>query len=98
MVKTKEEIMTAIRERIGEDSGDSALELIENISDTIDDYENKIKGDGKDWKAEAEKIDKEWREKYKARFFGKVDEGREESPEIDPEQKALKFEDLFKEE
>ena len=60
--------------------------------------ENKIKGDGKDWKAEAEKIDKEWREKYKARFFGKVDEGREESPEIDPEQKALKFEDLFKEE
>ena len=51
MVKTKEEIMAAIRERIGEDNGDSALELIENISDTIDDYENKIKGDGKDWKA-----------------------------------------------
>jgi len=98
MVKTKDEIMAAIRERIGEDNGDSALELIENISDTIDDYETRIKGDGKDWKAEAEKIDKEWREKYKARFFGKVDEGHEESVDIDTEKKALKYEDLFKEE
>lgn len=98
MVKTKDEIMAAIRERIGEDSGDSALELIENISDTIDDYEARIKGDGKDWKAEAEKIDKEWREKYKARFFGEVDEGREEPVDVDTEKKALKYEDLFKEE
>lgn len=98
MVKTKDEIMSAIRERIGEDSGDSALELIENISDTIDDYETRIKGDGKDWKAEAEKIDKEWREKYKSRFFGKIDEGREESVDVETEKKTLKYEDLFKEE
>ena len=67
-VKSREEIIAEINARIGEDNSDEALALIENVTDTLVDLETRANGDGKDWKAEAEKIDKEWREKYRARF------------------------------
>ena len=38
MVKTKDEIMEEIRAYIGDRSDDQTISLIENISDTIDDY------------------------------------------------------------
>ena len=99
MVKSKDEILTAIRDRIGDDTSDSALSLLEDVTDTITDFESKAKGDGKDWKAEAERIEKEWREKYKARFFG-GEEGVEKSETIvsdEPDEKNYTFESLFEE-
>lgn len=67
-VKSREEILSQINARIGEDNSDEALALIEDVTDTLTDLETRASGDGKDWKAEAERIDKEWREKYRARF------------------------------
>lgn len=96
-VKTREEIMESLRSRFAEDSSDETLALIEDVSDTLTDYDTKAKGDGKDWKAEAERIDREWREKYKARFF----EGGNPAPEPEPEEpedpKVLTYDELFKE-
>ena len=93
-IKSKEDILSAIRERFAEDNSDEAISFIEDVSDTITDLENKAKGDGKDWQAEAKRIDDEWRERYKARFFsGKTAEEPEE--DFDDEPKQLKFEDLF---
>ena len=68
MVKTKEEILKAIKDRIGEDTSDEAIAFLEDITDTINDYENKTK-DETDWKAKYEENDKEWRNKYRDRFF-----------------------------
>lgn len=95
-VKTREEIMESIRSRFAEDTSDEVITLIEDVSDTLTDYENKAKGDGKDWKAEAERIDKEWREKYKARFFGGAPEPEDE-PDEPEDQKILTYDELFKE-
>lgn len=96
-VKTREEIMAQISARIGDDTSDDAIALIEDVTDTLTDLETKAKGDGKDWKAEAEKIDKEWREKYIARFNGKADDNEEiNEPPVD-ENKRLTFEALFEE-
>ena len=50
MVRTKEELLSSIRETFGENTDDNALAIIEDISDTMDSY-----NDGKDWKAEAER-------------------------------------------
>ena len=97
-IKSKEDILSAIRERFAEDNSDETISFIEDVSDTFTDLENKAKGDGKDWQAEAKRIDDEWRERYKARFFStKASEEPEfEEPEFE-EPKPLKFEDLFKE-
>lgn len=77
-VRTRNEVMELINARIGDDTSDEAIAIIEDVMDTLDDYEARI-ADSTDWKARYEQNDKEWREKYKARFF----EPSPESAEID---------------
>lgn len=99
-IKSKDELLASIKARIGEDTSDDALSLYEDLSDTISDFETKAKGDGKDWKAEAERIDNEWRQKYRDRFFngGSGDDDVDPLNPETPDRKQYKFEDLFKEE
>ena len=92
MVRTKEELLSSIREVFGDNTDDSSLAVIEDISDTMDSF-----NDGKDWKAEAERIDKEWRQKYHDRFFNPSNDKDEDPLDAgDPDPKPLRFEDLFK--
>ena len=88
-VKTIDEIMTKVREIIGEDDSDEAIEFVEDISDTLESFSNV-----EDWKTKYEENDKKWREKYRDRFFTskEVEEDDIEEPE---EKEKKKFEDLF---
>ena len=67
-VLTREQMLERIKQRIGEDTSDEALKLIEDVSDTIDDYETKTK-DTTDWEKKYKENDEQWRKKYKDRFF-----------------------------
>ena len=71
---------------------------LENITDTYDELEKRANGDGKDWKAEAQRIDDDWRKKYRERFFSGKDnyDNNDDKPNDDKPQK-LTFENLFKE-
>lgn len=98
MIRTKEELMTLIKEYIGDDTSDKALEIVEDTSDTIDDLST---GDGEDWKSKYDELDKTWREKYKSRFFESTEkEKQEDNEEVEEDEikKDYKYEDLFKEE
>lgn len=100
MIKSKEEILATIKDRIGDDASDEALTLLEDITDTFTDLETKAKGDGKDWKAEAERIDTEWRAKYRDRFFSDPVDDPTPDPEPDSsvdETLSMTFEKLFEE-
>ena len=68
-VLSKEDFLKAIQTRIGEDSSDDAMKFIEDMTDTFDSLTTASTGDGEDWKAKYDELDKTWREKYKARFF-----------------------------
>ena len=96
-VKTREEILTALSARIGDDNSDDAIALIEDVTDTLADAETKAKGDGTDWKAKFEENDKEWRTRYKERFMNSVPDDHDlYEPEPEPEPKKVKtFEELF---
>ena len=97
MVKTKDEILASIKTRIGEDTSDDALALIEDISDSFDDLTTRVSEAG-DWKAKYEENDKAWRNKYQERFFtpSEGDPLMEEITKEEPDKpKVLKFEDLF---
>lgn len=94
-VLNKEELMTKLSARIGEDTSDEAIQLLEDVSDTLADYESKAAGDGTDWKAESERIDREWRERYIARFNGAETEDEPFVPKDEP--KNYTYENLFKE-
>lgn len=89
-VKTVDEIMEKVRERIGEDDSDEAIEFIEDISDTFESFLNT-----ENWKTKFEENDKKWREKYRDRFFTSKEEVEEDEIEEPEEKEKKKFEDLF---
>lgn len=91
-VISKEDLLRRISERIGDDNSDGALSLLEDVSDTIKDFEER---DSEDWKAKYEENDSKWRKKYRDRF---------ENCEPDIEEKKEKetievksYDDLFSE-
>ena len=95
-VKNKDEILEAIKTRVGDNNDDETISLLEDISDTITDLETRA-GGGEDWKTKYEENDKLWRERYTNRFFSKEPEPDPKLyPEPEPEVKKT-FSDLFKE-
>lgn len=93
MIRNKEELISMISQQIGEDNSDEAIALLEDVTDTFNDYELKTK-DNTDWKTRYEENDAEWRNKYKERFMsGSTEIDDEVIPE--PEEKKYTFESLF---
>lgn len=76
MVKTKDEIMEEIRAYIGDRSDDQTIALVENISDTIDDYATHG-----DYDEKLKAVEAEWRRKYIDRFMN----GGENTHEVEDE-------------
>lgn len=100
-VKTKDELIQAVVTRIGEDSSDEAIALIEDVTDTLNDFEIKSNGDGEDWKSKYDELDKMWREKYISRFSDGEPKSEQETkePEDDVEgDEPMTYDDLFEEE
>lgn len=95
MVRSNEEIISMISQRIGEDNSDEAISLLEDISDTLNDYDARTK-DATDWRKRYEDNDKEWRDKYKERFMS-GDSNDDEDEIEEPEVKKYTFDSLFKE-
>lgn len=102
MIKSKDEIMSIIRARIGEEPSEEDTSFVEDITDTINDYETRL-SDSTDWKTKYEQNDAEWRKKYTDRFFSSEGNGENNNlpngennnlPNGDESPKT--FEDLFK--
>ena len=101
-VRTRDEILAAIRSHLGDDTSDDALTIIEDIDDTFKDYETRI---GEDWKGKYDELDAQWRKRYRDRFFQKA--GNEETSSEDvkddneedlkEESKVKDFDELFSE-
>lgn len=94
-IKTRDELIAQISARIGEDTSDEAIALIEDVTDTFDDLSGRANGDGTDWKAEYERNDKEWREKYVARFSSTSDDKDDKVDDKGGNEKEYTYENLF---
>lgn len=84
-----DELIAKIKTKIGEDTSDESIELLEDVTDTFN-----ANNDGEDWKTKYEENDKEWRKKYIDRFSGSG--GNEPEEEEEEEEEKTTFEDLFK--
>lgn len=94
-VRTTEEIMTSLRERMGEDTTDEALEFIADVQDTLNAHDN---SENENWKQKYEENDKEWRQKYRDRFFSGQPAKEEEFEDKDEDPRTkYTYEKLFKE-
>lgn len=106
-VKTVEALLTDVSKALSEQKGDAAIQIYEDIADTVKELEKKAAGDGTDWKKKYEENDKQWRDKYTERFL-KGDTGSDtgtgtdgngkkgdDKGEEEEEEKPLTYEALF---
>lgn len=96
-VVSRDKLLESIRERLGDDTSDQALALIEDVTDTLNDFESRT-NDSTNWKSKYEENDKNWREKYKARFFSAKDDEDDGDDDGEEAPKSLTYDELFKEE
>ena len=90
---SKDELIEKVRKYVGDRKDDETIEIIEDISDSIDSSEADA------WKKKYEENDKMWRDKYISRFVEKKEDEPDTPTEHDEEEKEYNsFEDLFEEE
>lgn len=90
---SKDELIEKVRNYVGDRKDDDTIEIIEDISDSIDSSE------ADEWKKKYEVNDKMWRDKYISRFAEKKEDEPDTLTEHDDEEKEYNsFEDLFEEE
>ena len=97
-VKTREEILESLKTRLGENPDDENISFLEDVTDTLDNFEKRANGDGTDWKSKYEENDANWRKKYTERFFSDEPEpSPKPEPNPKPDDTPRTFSDLFKE-
>lgn len=90
---SKDELIEKIKKYVGDRTDDETIEIIEDISDSVDSSE------ADEWKKKYEENDKMWRDKYISRFVEKKEDEPDTPTEHDEEEKEYNsFEDLFEEE
>lgn len=93
-ILSKDEFLSRINERIGEDNSDEAIAFMEDMSDTYDDMSSRL-SDSTDWKKKYEENDKAWRDKYKERFTSGSDSNAGSGKDDDERPAPKTFDDLF---
>lgn len=87
---TKNELIEKVRKYVGDRKDDETIEIIEDISDSID------SSDGDEWRQKFEENDKMWRDKYISRFLEKKEDELDTPTEHEEEEKEYNsFDDLF---
>lgn len=90
---TRDELIEKVRNYVGDRTDDETIEIIEDISDSID------SSDVDEWKQKFKENDKMWRDKYISRFLEKKEDELDTPTEHEEEEKEYNsFEDLFEEE
>lgn len=90
---TRDELIEKVRKYVGDRTDDETIEIIEDISDSID------SSDADEWRQKFEENDKMWRDKYISRFLEKKEDELDTLTEHEEEEKEYNsFEDLFEEE
>lgn len=95
-IKTREDLLKSLNTLIGDNSSDDNLAILEDVTDTLKDYEEKT-ADQTDWKTKYEQNDADWRKKYKERFLSGEAIKDEQEEDVKKDSKTLTFDSLFKE-
>lgn len=92
MVLTRDELLARVSDRIGDDTSDEAIRLLEDVADTYDEVSARA-ADQTDWEQRYNELDQSWRQRYIDRFNGKVESDSDfvEEPK-DADETVLEYE------
>lgn len=95
-IKSITELIESAKTLIGENTSDEALGFMDDLSDTMTDFDTRTK-DSTNWEEKYKENDANWRKRYMDRFNGKpVEDEVDDSYEL-PEPPKKTFLDLFEE-
>lgn len=63
-ILSRDELLQQVNSLIGDEPGDGQLEVLENLTDTLNKYQSNV-----DWEQKYRENDAQWREKYRSRFL-----------------------------
>ena len=95
-IKSRDELLKSLNALIGDNSTDENLAILEDVTDTLKDYEEKT-ADQTEWKTKYEQNDADWRKKYRERFMSGETIKEEQEEDVEKDSKSLTFDSLFKE-
>lgn len=95
-IKSREDLLKSLNTLIGDNSTDENLAILEDVTDTLKDYEART-ADQTDWKSKYEQNDADWRKKYRDRFMSGAEIKDEQEEDVEEDSKPLTFDSLFKE-
>ena len=102
---SKKDLIKKINEMFGENATDEQISLLEDISDSMGESNNDELETTKQALTQAQTDLKEFKQKYRERFLGGVDNNpspqdvhNEQNEEGETEDKKLSYDDLFKSE
>lgn len=75
---TKNEFMDKVKALIGDRDDDEVLSFLEDCNDTITDSKDEYKEKYENAVKEKEELDKQWRTKYKERFYQSDDQANKD--------------------
>lgn len=100
---SKEDLIKKVNEMFGEDATDEQISLLEDISDSMGDSNNDELESTKKALTQAQTDLKEFKQKYRERFLGGVDNNpspqdikNDDKEDGETEDKKLSYDDLFK--
>ena len=102
MILGRDKLLEKIRAYVGEDTSDNAISLIEDVTDTVTDYDTRS---GTDWEAKLKENDEMWRKRYMERFSQPTESHdttgneviKDNEDDVKTELENVTFDDLFKE-
>lgn len=100
-VLSRDDYFTRLQTVLGSDTSDEGIALLEDMTDTYNDLEQRANGDGVDWEQRYRELDESWKKKYSHRFFsgGASSIPRPNDPDGGGEEDraaTIGFNDLFK--
>jgi len=90
MKRTKEELLKALRDIIGENEEESIISFLEDFTDSFTDNSDEL--------VEVTEKYNSLKKRYKERFFGDNNDDNSFEEESEDEEKEIKIKDLFTEE
>lgn len=99
-VQSRETILERVRGAFGDNTSDDVISIVEDINDTLSDYENRMK-DSTDWKTKYDELDANWRKRYIDRFYSpettRDEIVKDQQEDVTDDGTEITFDELFKE-
>lgn len=68
-VLNRDDFFARVQNIVGTDTSDESLQFVEDMTDTYNEMERQVNGDGINWQERYNELDNSWRERYRHRFF-----------------------------